>query len=979
MSLSVNSAEPGQYVFPASASVPANGYLVVWCDGSRPPSITPGNYNTGHSLDGESGGAYLFNAQGQVINSVEYGFQVADRPIGLSGGQWRLLATATPGAVNAAPATLGTNAVLRINEWMANPTSGPDWFELFNPTNLPVELGGLFLTDDPSNVGQRQFRVAPLSFIGPAGFAQWIADGDAEQGRDHVNFSLDAGGESLWLFRSPTGTNNFTAIDSVAFDTQLLGVSEGRLPDGQLNLVSFPGSATPAESNYLPLPGVVINEVLTHTDAPLEDAVELRNTGASAMGIGGWFLSDSQDDFKKYRISDGTSIAGGGFAVIYQNQFSNGTPTSFTFDSAHGDEVWLSAADAAGNLTGYRAGAKFGAAQNGVSFGRVTTSVGVDYAAASGRTLGVANAAPLVGPVVINELMYHPQEGGGFTGDDEYLELRNVTGAPVALFDAAHGANTWKLAGGVNFVFAPGVTLGANAFALVVPFDPANSPLLDSFRAKYGVSGSVPVHGPYSGSLNNAGEAVELLKPDLPQPPGAPDAGFVPYVIVDKVEYGDSAPWPAGAVDGGGLSLQRQGASYGNEPLNWRASLPTPGAANGAGIVPAPVITGSPQGDTVVEGEASTLAVSASGAVPIGYQWRFNGTPVPSATNATFALDYVVLADDGDYDCVVSNPGGAALSASARLSVQAPTSVVIPPASVTNRAGSNITFTVIARGSAPVRYQWRLNGVTLPGATNATLTRTNIQFADDGEYDVTISNPVNATMASARLVVLINPVYVKPPVSTTVVAGSDFTMSAEVSGNPMPFAYSWRRGSIIIATNSGDYRSNFITLNTTAVGLILTNNMPSSNFQMRLVVYNQANRSPGVLVTFTNTVLADFDRDGIPDVVENELGLSPSDPVDAALDGDGDGMSNRAEYTAGTDPASDLSYLRIDQGPGAATVNVAAVSNRTYTVQFTDNLNSGAWSRMADIVARSSNRIESFTDATWTTNRFYRVVTPRQP
>jgi hypothetical protein len=581
--------------------------------------------------------------------------------------------------------------------------------------------------------------------------------------------------------------------------------------------------------------------------------------------------------------------------------------------------------------------------------------------------------------------MYHPQEGGGFTGDDEYLELRNVTGVGIPLYDPTHPTNTWKITGGVDFTFPPAVTLAANGFVLVVPFDSANSVLMSSFRSKYGVPASVFVYGPYNGKLDNAGENVELLKPDAPQPAGASDAGFVPYVLVDRVNYGDAAPWPSGAVDGGGLSLQRQGnASYGNEPLNWRASLPTPGQPNGSGIVPAPVILTSPQSQTVVEGDATTLAVVAGGAFPggeniIGYQWRFNGTPVPRATNAAFALDYVILTDDGDYDCIVSNPSGAALSASARLSVQAPAEVLIPPSSVTNRAGSNITFTVIARGSAPVRYQWRLNGVTLPGATNATITRTNIQFADDGEYDVTISNPVNATMASARLVVLINPVYVKPPVNTTVVEGSDFSLSVEVTGNPMPFAYSWRRGSIIIATNSGNYRSNFITLNTTTAGLILTNNILSSNYQMRLVVYNQANSSPGVLVTFTNTVLADFDRDGIPDVVENQLGLSPSDPADAALDGDGDGMSNRAEYTAGTDPASDLSYLRIDQGPGAATVSVAAVSNRTYTVQFTDNLNSGAWSRMADIVAWSSNRIESFTDATWTTNRFYRVVTPRQP
>jgi hypothetical protein len=65
--------------------------------------------------------------------------------------------------------------------------------------------------------------------------------------------------------------------------------------------------------------------------------------------------------------------------------------------------------------------------------------------------------------------------------------------------------------------------------------------------------------------------------------------------------------------------------------------------------------------------------------------------------------------------------------------------------------------------------------------------------------------------------------------------------------------------------------------------------------------------------------------------------------------------------------------------PGAATVQFAAISNRTYTVQFTDNLSSDIWSRLADVVARASNRVETFTDPAWTTNRFYRVVLPRQP
>jgi hypothetical protein len=983
MSLSVNVAEPGQYVFPINASVPANGYLVIWCDGARPAAFGPADYNTGQALDGESGGACLFNAQGQVVNSVEYGHQVRDLPIGLSGGQWRLLTSATPGAANSAVAALGTNAVLRFNEWMANPASGPDWFELFNPTNLPIELSGLFLTDDPSTAGRGKFSVPPLSFIGPRGFVQWIADGDADQGRDHVNFSLDAGGESIWLFR---GTN-FALIDTVAFDTQLLGVSEGRLPDGQANIVSFIGSATPAESNYQPPSGVVINEVLTHSDAPLEDAVELRNTGATAVNLGGWYLSDSQDDFKKYRIPDGTTLAAGGFAVFYQNQFSSASPTAFTFDSAHGDEAWLSEADANGNLTGYRTGAKFGAAANGVSFGRVVTSVGVDYAAMSVRTFGqdnpatvtqfrtgtgLPNAAPQVGPVLITEIMYNPVTGG-----EEYIELHNTNGVPFAvnLFtpDFFPITNTWRLSGAVEYSFPLVTQINAGEHLLVVGFNPLDSVALAAFRARYNIPGGVRVFGPFTGRLDNAGEKVQLLKPDQTQPAGTPDAGFVPYIVVDEVNYGDSAPWPSGAVDGGGLSLQRQGnSSYGNEPLNWRASTPTPGAANGAGIVPAPVITASPQSQAVIEGQASTLAVTATGAAPIGYQWRFNGTAVPNATNAAFSLDYVILDDDGVYDCLVSNPGGAAVSAAARLAVQAPAVILIPPVGVTNRAGSNIVFTVGARGSAPLTYQWRLNGVALPGATSPTLVRTNIQLADDGEYEVVISNPINSIIASAPLVVLINTTILTPPApAITVVTGATFSVSVAAAGNPLPFSYDWRRQSTVVASNNLFARADFMTF--TAPTNLVTNQV------WRVVVRNLANQSLSANAQWNLTTLIDSDSDGIPDNWETAYGFNAGSGADRDLDADGDGLSNAQEYRAGTDPTNALSRLTLSLSgaPLSPAVSFSALSNRTYAVQFTDDL--GAWQTLADVLSRTSNRVETVVDPTAATNRSYRVVTPRQP
>ncbi|PYJ01539.1 MAG: hypothetical protein DME25_17910, partial [Verrucomicrobia bacterium] len=120
MSLSLNHAEPGQWVFPANTLLPANGYLVIRCDGAVPVSMVAGDFNTGRFLDDESGGAYLFNTSGQLVDSVEYGFQIPGLSLGLAGGQWQLLAAPTPGAVNSAVASLGNSSALRLNEWMAH-------------------------------------------------------------------------------------------------------------------------------------------------------------------------------------------------------------------------------------------------------------------------------------------------------------------------------------------------------------------------------------------------------------------------------------------------------------------------------------------------------------------------------------------------------------------------------------------------------------------------------------------------------------------------------------------------------------------------------------------------------------------------------------------------------------------------------------------------------------------------------------------
>ncbi|MCL4181642.1 MAG: immunoglobulin domain-containing protein [Verrucomicrobia bacterium] len=81
--------------------------------------------------------------------------------------------------------------------------------------------------------------------------------------------------------------------------------------------------------------------------------------------------------------------------------------------------------------------------------------------------------------------------------------------------------------------------------------------------------------------------------------------------------------------------------------------------------------------------------------------------------------------------------------------------VVDPPRSQTRFVGQSVRFHVTASGSPPLDYQWRHNGVDLPGATNATLILSNLTPADAGRYSVAVANPLSSVVSpEARLTVL---------------------------------------------------------------------------------------------------------------------------------------------------------------------------------------------------------------------------------
>jgi hypothetical protein len=707
--------------------------------------------------------------------------------------------------------------------------------------------------------------------------------------------------------------------------------------------------------------GVVINEVLSSSTLPLKDTIELLNTASTNVDVSGWYLSDDPSLPQKFRIPDGPPLAPGDYRTFNEDDF-NPTPglgVSFGLNS-FGDDIYLFSADAAGQLTGYSHGFSFGAAQDGVSFGRYINSVGEEqFALQSTRTLGAANAGPRVEPVVISEINYHPRNS-----IDEFLEIQNVLASDMPLYDPANPTNTWRLSG-LGFTFPTNISIPANGFVLLVNDDPA------AFRARFAVPPEVQIFQ-YAGALQDSGENLELQAPDLPTTNG------VPYFAYDTVRYNDRTPWPL-AADGAGASLQRINSSaYGNDPINWLAARPTPGRQGLIGV--APLITTQPASRTNATTGTSSFSVVASGSAPLFYQWRFNGGNITDATNANLVLSNLKLADSGNYSAVVFNSAGSAQSGAAALLVRPGPVVTTNPTNVFVRIKpdtqaaptTNATFTASATSyNPPLRYQWQFNGISIAGATNLSLTVTNVQLTNEGNYVVVVTDAIGSTASvPASLVPMIKPILTVSPIAQSVVTGAVVTVSAAATGNPLPFTWEWRRGVSTVLIYTNNERFSFFTF---VAPTTLVTNSP-----FRVVLTNIAG---SVFSQFNMTTVPDSDRDGIPDGWEVRYGLNSTNAADADLDSDGDGLTNWQEYNAGTDPTNDASSLKLSLSvTGAqATLSFGATSNKTYSVQYADQPSGGAWSKVADLFARTNNHVETVIDLNWTTNRFYRAVTPRQP
>jgi hypothetical protein len=236
----------------------------------------------------------------------------------------------------------------------------------------------------------------------------------------------------------------------------------------------------------------------------------------------------------------------------------------------------------------------------------------------------------------------------------------------------------------------------------------------------------------------------------------------------------------------------------------------TPGGSGG-GEDSAPVITQQPANQSVTVGQSATFAVTASGKAPLTYQWYMNGAAAGTNASAFTIASPTASQDQATVYVTVSNAKGMATSTMAKLSVSeaatAPT-ITTQPAAQTVSAGQTGTFTVAANGTAPLTYQWYLNGSTA-GTNSATYTITNTTTSQNGDtVYVTVSNSAG-TVTSNTVKLTVNaaataPTITAQPTAQTVAAGQSATFTVAANGTA-PLTYQWYLNGATAGTNSATY------------------------------------------------------------------------------------------------------------------------------------------------------------------------------
>ncbi|MHC1768021.1 MAG: lamin tail domain-containing protein [Verrucomicrobiia bacterium] len=401
----------------------------------------------------------------QLIDPLQDNWRVANWACNNNAGS-----QATPGRANSVAATLPAFPRVFLNEIQPSNTGAisdrlgdrDPWIELFNAGSEVVDLSGLYLTADPSNLAAWTFPEGTR--LGANQFLLVWADGEPAEsmpGELHTSFRLPLSNGVVVLSRLQLGAP--AALDYIKFENQPPGVALGSYPDGQPQQRQLFHIPTPGAANNPGAPHVLvtINEwlagnsgsILDPADGAADDWFELFNGGPGSVDLSGFTLTDDLARPDKFVLSNGTTIPAGGYLLVWADeqpeQSTNGQVHATFKLSASGETIGLFAPN--GDPVDV---VQFGAQSNDVSQGRFPDGMDEPFVLMELPSPGSANLfATMNQPPVLTPIGDRALDEGqtlafmaNATDPDAGQQLAySLFGAPEgATIEAATGAFAWS-------------------------------------------------------------------------------------------------------------------------------------------------------------------------------------------------------------------------------------------------------------------------------------------------------------------------------------------------------------------------------------------------------------------------------------------------------------------------------------------------------------------------------------------------------